>query len=225
MTPAEWLESIDPAAMLKAVSATSSARKLRLFAWRMSEITLSASPTAPSDGGTANEQESKSVYQAIEVAHLCVQNMERFADREISAKRLRNSVQHLQRLYPHWTAAVCVVRDLTFEVIDRTSDCSSMTGWLQARPTPVPLDLAVAALRELFGNPFLSLDFESRWKTDDVMGVARGIYEDRAFERMPILADALMDAGCENSEIIAHCGGPGPHVRGCWVVDLILGKE
>ncbi len=55
--------------------------------------------------------------------------------------------------------------------------------------------------------------------------IAGTIYTDRAFDRLPILADALEDAGCDNAEILAHCRGGGEHVRGCWVVDLILGKE
>jgi hypothetical protein len=58
------------------------------------------------------------------------------------------------------------------------------------------------------------------------VALATGIYEERAFDRMPILADALEDAGCDNTDIIAHCRDPkGGHVRGCWVVDLVLGKE
>ena len=58
-----------------------------------------------------------------------------------------------------------------------------------------------------------------------MLGLARGIYEDRAFDRLPLLADALMDAGCADEQILAHCRSEGPHVRGCWVVDLVLGKE
>jgi hypothetical protein len=77
----------------------------------------------------------------------------------------------------------------------------------------------------LFGNPFRPLAFDSRWRTADVLGLARGIYEDRAFERLSLLADALMDAGCDSEDTLSHCRGPGPHVRGCWVVDLVLGKE
>jgi hypothetical protein len=65
----------------------------------------------------------------------------------------------------------------------------------------------------------------NRWRTADVMGVARGIAEDAAFDRLPVLADALMDAGCEEESIIGHCRIDGPHVPGCWVVDRILGKE
>jgi hypothetical protein len=51
------------------------------------------------------------------------------------------------------------------------------------------------------------------------------LYESRDFSAMPILADALQDAGCDCDDVLAHCRGPGPHVRGCWVVDLVLGKE
>ncbi|HEX3149646.1 MAG TPA: hypothetical protein VHR66_16340 [Gemmataceae bacterium] len=80
-------------------------------------------------------------------------------------------------------------------------------------------------LRDIFGNPFRPVAFDPRWRTSDSVGVARGIYEDRAFERMPILADALMDAGCDDEQVLSHCRGEGPHVRGCWVVDLVLGKE
>jgi hypothetical protein len=54
---------------------------------------------------------------------------------------------------------------------------------------------------------------------------AEGIYADRIFDLLPTLADSLQDAGCENPDILDHCRGPGPHVRGCWVVDLVLGKN
>ena len=62
------------------------------------------------------------------------------------------------------------------------------------------------------------------WLTSDVVALARGIYDERTFDRMPILADALQDAGCDSADILNHCRGAGPHVRGCWVVDLVLGK-
>jgi hypothetical protein len=58
-----------------------------------------------------------------------------------------------------------------------------------------------------------------------VRTLAVGIYKETAFDRFPILADALEDAGCDNADILNHCRGPGPHVRGCWVIDLLLGKE
>lgn len=80
-------------------------------------------------------------------------------------------------------------------------------------------------LRDIFGNPFRPVAFAPAWRTSDAMSLARGMYKSRDFSAMPILADALQDAGCDNDDILAHCRGPGPHVRGCWVVDLVLGKE
>jgi hypothetical protein len=77
-------------------------------------------------------------------------------------------------------------------------------------------------LHDIIGNPFRPVPFDPRWKTADVVGLARGIYEDRAFERMPLLADALMDAGCADERVIAHCREPGAHYRGCWAVDAVL---
>jgi hypothetical protein len=79
-------------------------------------------------------------------------------------------------------------------------------------------------VRDLFGNPFRPVSLDPSWRTSNVVALAGGIYADRAFDRLPILADALQDAGCDNSDILNHCRGPGPHVRGCWVVDLVLGK-
>ncbi|HJZ91323.1 MAG TPA: hypothetical protein VKE40_10660 [Gemmataceae bacterium] len=80
-------------------------------------------------------------------------------------------------------------------------------------------------LRDVFGNPFRRAAFDPRWRTSEVVGRARDIYEDRSFDRMPVLANALMDAGCADEQVLGHCRGEGPHVRGCWVVDLVLGKE
>lgn len=72
---------------------------------------------------------------------------------------------------------------------------------------------------------FRRVTLEPVWLTQNVLGLAQAIYHDRAFDRMPILADALEETGCKNTDILAHCRGPGPHARGCWVVDLILGKK
>ncbi len=79
----------------------------------------------------------------------------------------------------------------------------------------------------VFSNPFRTFPVAPAWLTwndSTVPKLARAIYADYGFDRLPILADALEDAGCDNADILAHCRGPGPHVRGCWVVDLILGK-
>jgi hypothetical protein len=67
--------------------------------------------------------------------------------------------------------------------------------------------------------------FDSNWVTPTVKQLAAGISQERAFERMPILGDALEDAGCSDQEVLQHCRSGGEHVQGCWVVDLILAKE
>jgi hypothetical protein len=67
--------------------------------------------------------------------------------------------------------------------------------------------------------------FDHSWRTPDVLALARGVRGEGAYDRLPILADALQEAGCDNAYILDHCRGPGPHVRGCFVVDLVLGKS
>ncbi len=81
-------------------------------------------------------------------------------------------------------------------------------------------------LRDIFGNPFRPVTFSPSWRTDTAVSLAAQMYESRDFSAMPILADALQDAGCDNEDILNHCRDANqPHVRGCWVVDLVLGKE
>lgn len=80
-----------------------------------------------------------------------------------------------------------------------------------------------AVIRDIF--PFRPVAVEPRWLTSNVLALCEGMYESQDFGAMPILADALMDAGCGHEGILAHCRGEGPHVRGCWVVDRLLGKS
>ena len=77
-------------------------------------------------------------------------------------------------------------------------------------------------LREIVGNPFSTTDFQAHWRSADVLAVARGIRSEVAFDRLPFLADALIDAGCSDSSILDHCRGANSHVRECWVLDLLL---
>ncbi|WP_439625550.1 hypothetical protein [Gemmata sp.] len=73
--------------------------------------------------------------------------------------------------------------------------------------------------------PFRSVASSPEWRTSTAVALAQGMYESRDFGAMPILADALQDAGCDSDDVLNHCRGPGPHVRGCWVVDLVLDKQ
>ena len=83
-----------------------------------------------------------------------------------------------------------------------------------------------AILRDLFGNPFRPRRLEAawlRWNDRAVPRLARAQYDDGRFVDLPILADALEEAGCDDAELVGHCRGDG-HVRGCWAVDLLLGQ-
>jgi hypothetical protein len=95
---------------------------------------------------------------------------------------------------------------------------------------PVPERCAV--LRCIIGNPFRPVSLDPAWRTPTVISLANAAYEERILpsgkldpDRLAVLADALEEAGCDSADILAHLRGPGPHIRGCWVIDLLLGKE
>lgn len=82
----------------------------------------------------------------------------------------------------------------------------------------------LADLLRCMYSPFASL-LNSHWLTTAVLSMARGIHADRAFEKLPALADALVEAGCNDKRILDHCRSEGPHIRGCWVVDSVIGRK
>lgn len=90
---------------------------------------------------------------------------------------------------------------------------------------PVEEQSQTTLLRCIFGNPFRPVAFAPHWRSETAVSLATGIYDERAFDRLPILADALEEAGCDNADVLAHCRSDGPHARGCWVVDGVLGRE
>jgi hypothetical protein len=90
------------------------------------------------------------------------------------------------------------------------------------RWAPRPLH-SLRLLREVYGNACRYTRFDPNWRTDTVLTLARQMYVAREFSAMPILADALQDAGCDDGDILVHCRDPrAKHVRGCWVLDLVL---
>jgi hypothetical protein len=108
-------------------------------------------------------------------------------------------------------------------------DAANAAGYAVEFLTGTPKDaehvLQVAfVLDDLFGNPFRPVTLDPAWRTPGVIALARTIYADPAFNRMPELADALEQAGCISLDILAHCRQPCEHVRGCWVADLLLEK-
>jgi hypothetical protein len=223
MTEAEWLGGQNPYLLLtylaqsagsgnvvSHVSEPKQARKLRLFAVCCGRLIHNRMPNA---AGRA----------AIELA-------ERFADGRVSAAELKSShravwkVWHTMREDSHstalWTAAWVT------DSRNAQAACQSASGFeVVVGKTDASSVLLCALVRDIFSNPFRPVTFTPEWRTDTAIALARQIYESREFAVMPILADALQDAGCDNADILSHCRGDGPHIRGCWVVDLVLGKE
>src|SRR5262249_21491924 len=88
--------------------------------------------------------------------------------------------------------------------------------------------MQASLFREIVGNPFQPAHVQADWKCwkdGTVVKLAQAIYEERRFEDLPILGDALEEAGCNNEDILNHLRQPGDHTRGCWALDLVLGKE
>jgi hypothetical protein len=83
----------------------------------------------------------------------------------------------------------------------------------------------VALLREIVGDSLRPQAIKPAWRSPDALALAQAAYDSCEFASLPILADALEEAGCAGAALLAHLRGPGPHVRGCWALDLILGKE
>ena len=109
---------------------------------------------------------------------------------------------------------------------------SAAEALAKSRPWDVARHCQIELLRDIFGNPFRPAVLDPAWLTLTVTSLAQAAYEERMLPsgeldriRLTILADALEEAGCDNTDILNHLRGPGPHVRGCWPVDLLLGKS
>jgi hypothetical protein len=202
MTEAEWLACADPQPMLEFLRDKATERKLRLFAVaccrRNEELMANAS------------------------SQMALEASEDYADGQISRKELKG----IRRAV--WEALFSRDSKAAWEAAgSRTWETLIATLW---RLGPFSdKTCQVALLYDCFGPfPFRPVAVAASWlawNDGAVRKMAQAIYDERAFDRLPLLADALEDAGCTSADILAHCRGPGPHVRGCWVVDLVLGKE
>jgi hypothetical protein len=114
-------------------------------------------------------------------------------------------------------------QDLLPVAASRAAEAIGQSG---VRTNAVERAIQLVLLRDIFGNTFRPVTFADEWRTDTAVSLARTMYESRDFSAMPILADALQDAGCDSDEVLNHCRDTNnTHVRGCWVVDLVLGKQ
>ena len=202
MNEQEWLACTDPQPMLEFLRGKVSERKLWMFAvacWRQ----------------LCELYPDVSIQQAVDAREL-------FADGLIGRDKLEATLQASGNLWLKNLDAYMHAVHLAF-----------MTARWDERPSASTVSENQRSQcdfqRDIFGNPFrLMPEFDPTWRSQNdwaVFKIAIAIYDDRAFNHLPLLADALEDAGCDNAEILAHCRQPGPHVRGCWAVDLVLGKN
>ena len=226
MTEAEWLACDDPDPLLNLLGSGVGDRKRRLFAVACCRLVIQHL--------WAREWSRT----AVEIAERCAESLATIEDLDAA----RNNVESRLELYPgepvydasYWAcnrdivegASMCAfyAANLSTIVVDHTKADPDFDKKCDAvrRET---CRSQVRVFHEIFGNPFRPVTFDPEWRTQDVKLLAQGIYEEKAFDRMPILADALQDAGCDNDDILSHCRDTQLlHVRGCWVVDGVLGK-
>ena len=209
MTEEEWLTCDDPARMLEFVTERLENRKMRLFACGLCATYRSY----------LTDERS---WEAVETAYRVADGTADASERE-QAFLAAHSVAT-------WTydsdaaaevaAYTCGEHSQVREAIRRAFRAFAFDIYQNPRRTACHL------LRDIFGNPFRPATVEPAWLTSTVVALAEGIYAEKAFDRMPILADALQDAGCDNDAILSHCRDTSlAHVRGCWVVDLLTGRE
>lgn len=218
MTEAEWLASADAWRMLKVVEGLRpSARKVRLFNVAVCRRFWDYLPEASRAILAESELLADGLLRVSGMA-LC--------------HRANAVIAPMDRLYPTKqfpSAEVRIRRDAAAAVCYAVlpNEIWGAVGYFW-EIDPAEKSRHADVLRDLLGNPFRPVSVEPAWLSwgrGTIPNLAQGIYDERAFDRLPVLADALEEAGCASADILAHCRGPGPHARGCWVVDLILGKQ
>jgi hypothetical protein len=218
MTEAEWLACDDLQQLIKARRHAGYDRKLRLFACACVRNVNDRLP----DGAWLT---------AVEIA-------ERFADAPGCRADLDDMYHTATRAWgeanQEWSAIISTGMSVLSPEAGHAALLASAHSCKVGLPKgTISRKVAMAAVRQrnlilfrcVFGNPFRPVTFAPEWRTDTAVALAAQMYEAPDFSALPILADALQDAGCDNEDVLSHCRGGGPHGRGCWVVDLVLGKE
>jgi hypothetical protein len=215
MTEDEWFGDAHPADMLDAIRHSAAERKLRLF--------MCACCRHASVWPRYRDKESRRLIEVVE----------RYAE-GVTAWEQVHEAMHVVRWFYHYgrlqtQGRINRVGQAARMLVALTNEDAIAAAEEMIRVSVNFLGSAQGALlREFFMNPRhpvrLCPDVLA-WNDCAVPRIAQGIYEERAFDRLPILHDALLDAGCNDEPILSHCYSVGPHVRGCWVVDLILAKS
>jgi hypothetical protein len=143
-------------------------------------------------------------------------------------KRCEQMIHHLLAAGPDAASGGVVANsvvswalNLGYVAVQKVILCSQNASHVSGTPLRFYADL----LHCLVGNPFRSVPVDPAWLTSNVIAIATDIYAERAFARLPILGDALVAAGCRSDELLGHVRSPGPHDRGCWAVDVVLGRH
>ena len=236
MTEAEWLAATNPTPLLMFLRGRISERKLRLFGcaccrrvWHRIAVDESKAAVQLAErfaDGEASLEQALQQRNSVQAAIAVVRKSRRgFRDGQ------RNAPAYHASMAPSW--ALAPNADLAWHV----SYHSALSLRRGSTPPNQVADEAVFAelrqhatlLRDIAGNPFSQPSSVNRallsWGGGMILDLATSIYVSHAFDRIPLLADALEDAGCTDAELLGHLRGPGPHVRGCWAVDVVLGKE
>jgi hypothetical protein len=231
MTEAEWLGCTDPKLMLNFLwGIKASDRKLRLFVcaccrhiWHKLSDKQSRRAVEVAErlaDGQADPAE-------VAAARTEIEELLRLKRQEWAEEASLSEAAYLYGYMDQWPlilAESSIAKDVTTEWVNLAGSGANSKEAEWAEWTA-----QAALLRDIFGllpfRPVTIAPAWAAWNDGTVVTLAKAIYEDRAFDRLPILADALEEAGCDNAEVLAHCHQPGEHVRGCWVVDLLLGKE
>jgi len=236
MTEKEWLTATDPTPMLEFLRGKASDRKLRLtgcgcarqhmqlhLAERLMMLVAIAELVAD---GLAEQARLIALLEELKN----VLNGDATQDVHLGVSGIAFSVGHPPSLCRHFEQAFdWMAAGVAWSVTPLTVDDSE--GWgnpSDPRWRAVWADELKQQIRithDIFGNPFCPTTVCPSWLTSTVVALAEGIYQERAFDRLPILADALQDAGCDNDDMLNHCRSEGSHCRGCWVVDLLTGRK
>jgi hypothetical protein len=222
VTEAEWNACSDTQGMLEFVREQASERKLRLFAvaccrriWHIMDEPCQASVMTAENfaDGNATEEELNDAY---EVAFKLYSSTNELAGVGTSSAEAASDAACPTQMKNH---AGYAARDAVTAI-----ECTCQTDEEAEKAILTAQAMQMRIARCVFRNPFRLIAIDPAWRTATVAALAEAIYVERAFDRLPILADALQDAGCTNADILGHCRQGGDHVRGCWVVDLLLGK-
>jgi hypothetical protein len=221
VTEQEWLAGADPESMLAFLRERASARKFRLFACACCHR------IRPLMG---DERSWRAVLAAEAFADGRVPE-QAFEDARWEATKVLDLMEvGTTALYAAEAACSACWDDFPTDGEEAFGAAQGAAGHCRRAaglvgPPAVEFALQASLGRCVFGNPFRPVALDPSCLTPTVAALAAQMYETRDFSAMPVLADALQEAGCEDEQILGHCRGDGAHVRGCWVVDLVLGEE